>query len=268
MDPINPAYRPVNPSTLASSTRNEQNGFASPSVTPLPVPAYEPAVYSQMEWPNPFDNDADNVPGDALKRLEQQGVQIDENNKKNNVKDDVKAAFKKLAKRLHPEASRIEENLSGSRLSMQSEEGIEKISRTQQLKNSARAAFQGLAQKICAAANAMKERMKASSPALRELDEHVEHVEHAAPVAAEQSESLLWDPLGYVKEDIERTNQQFSAVILLVCFENEQILMSDFQYQDYCRSTAQLNIAIFAVVNYLGSQAFVASQQNSQAYHD
>lgn len=259
MDPINPAYRSVNPSTLVSSTRNEQNWFASPSVTPLEEPAHNPAVYSQMGWPNPFDNDADNQPPSALKKLEQQGVQIDENNKKNNVKDDVKAAFKKLAKRLHPEASPSEENLSGSRLSMQSEEGIEKISRTQQLKNSARAAFQGLAQKICAAANVMKERMKASSPALHELDEQV---------ASEQSESPLWDPLGYVREDIRRTDQQFTAVVLLVCFENEQVLMSDFQYQDYCRSTAQLNIAIFAVVNYFGSQAFIDSQQNSQAHYD
>ena len=262
MDPINPAYRSVNPSALVSSTRNEQNWFASPSVTPLEEPAHNPAVYSQMGWPDSFDNDADNLPPTALKMLEQQGVQIDENNKKNNIKNDVKAAFKKLAKRLHRESSPSEENLSESRLSLQPEEGVEKISRTQQLKNSARAAFHGMTQKICAAANAMKERMKASSPALRELDEH------AAPVAAEQSESLPWDPVGYVREDIRRTDQQFSAVILLVCFENEQILMSDFQYQDYCRSTAQLNIAIFAVVNYFGSQAFIASQQNSQAHHD
>ncbi len=259
MDPIYPAYRSVNPSPLASSIRNQQSWFAPPSVTPLAAPEHEPAVYSQMGWPNPFDNDADNLSHAALKRLEQQGVQIDEINKKNNVKDDVKAAFKKLVKRLHHQTSASDENLSESRLSLQPEEGFEKISRTQQLKNNAKAALQGMAQKICAAANAMKERMKVTSPAIRELDK---------PDEQEQNESVQWDPIGYVREDLQCTNQQFSAVILLVCFENEHILMSDFQYQDYCRSTAQLSFAIFAVVNYFGSQAFIASQQNSQAHYD
>ena len=84
---------------------------------------------------------------------------------------------------------------------------------------------------------------------------------------AVESAEEAWDPIGYVKEEVSQREEIFFACILLICFENEQILMSGFQYLDYVRPQEQINIAVFAVVDYLDVAATMFSSQGGSVNH-
>lgn len=85
--------------------------------------------------------------------------------------------------------------------------------------------------------------------------------------SAVEPAKAAWGSIDYVQEELSQREELFSAFILLVCFANEQILMSGFQYLNYVRPLEQINIAVFAVADYLDVAAAMFSSQGGSVNH-